>query len=207
MGANFQQGFLCTVRAATSSYFARSQLWCAPGVKPGGRGASSSGGIDRKGDTWVATGRMQSGFQGILLLCMIPLPSRSSGYKGRGALLRYKNQQLSCLCERGLELPSHWTGRGKDTLLHSMWTQLEVTLDSKEARTSYPFPGHSWVGQGMHHGLELDCFELAPEANSGQAQGIGHSLAGVKPDGEGESWSQLQSTFPRKSRSQGLRSC
>lgn len=38
MLANLQRGFLCTVRAAISSYFARSQLWRASGVKPGGRG-------------------------------------------------------------------------------------------------------------------------------------------------------------------------
>lgn len=31
---------------------------------------------------------------------------------------------------------------------------------------------------------------------------MGHSLTGVKPGGEGESWSQLQSTFPRKSRAE-----
>lgn len=59
--ANIQPGFLCSMRAAVSSYFAGSQWWCAPGVKPGG-GASSSGDIDRKENTWVATGRMQSGF-------------------------------------------------------------------------------------------------------------------------------------------------
>lgn len=49
------------LRAAIPSYFAGTQLWCAPGVKPGG---GASGGADRKEDTWVATGRMQSGFQG-----------------------------------------------------------------------------------------------------------------------------------------------
>lgn len=50
VGANFQQAFFCTVHAATSSRFAGTQLWCAPGVKPGG-GAVSSGDRDRKKDT------------------------------------------------------------------------------------------------------------------------------------------------------------
>lgn len=49
-GANFQQGVFGNVRAATSCYFAGNQLWCAPGVKPGG-GAASSGDTDRKEDT------------------------------------------------------------------------------------------------------------------------------------------------------------
>lgn len=39
--------------------------------------------------------------------------------------------------------------KGERHFAHSMWTQLEVTLVMEEARTSHPFPSHSWVGQGV----------------------------------------------------------
>lgn len=51
------------------------------------------------------------------LLCMIPPSIQELWKKGSGVQLIYKNQQLPCLCGRGLELSSHWTGRGKDALL------------------------------------------------------------------------------------------
>lgn len=82
-GANFQQGSLCTVRAAIS-LLCRYQLWCAPAG-----GASSSGSTDRKEDIWVVTGRMQSGFQGTPCVddpATLCIPSRGSGNKRPGCV-------------------------------------------------------------------------------------------------------------------------
>lgn len=144
--ANFQQGFLSSVHAAISSYFAGD-----PAVVCG---------TDRNEDTWVETERMQSGFQGTPSV-HDPFPSFHPGAletKAEVCCLDASNEQFPCLMWKGLRaaIPSDWKG-GKPLCL---WYVDSVGHEGSKNLLPLPWPllgwpKHvamvwSWVGLSWH---------------------------------------------------------
>lgn len=82
------------------------------------------------------------------LPCVIPnpIPSRSSGNRPGVCCLDAESQGRSLSVGEGLRAATSLDPEGRH-FAHSVWTYLGVTLVTW---TSSPFPGYSWVSQGMH---------------------------------------------------------